>query len=214
MGQWGGLVKMYSLPKLVSYGKIFRGKIFNVAIPFTSHRPLSFVVEDESNPNSYKIISKDYGFEPMTNPKTGKKYAPTVKIVTEFKLRPAIIIQSDELNHNPDYHSTIVIPISSITENDKQHSDIVKRMITSNDIDGMHYLGNLTGKDSYTTISDPKRLHKNMIFETKNEIILSNELMQEIMIKFGKCFEIKRISECEECKNNCKNCEYKKVVNE
>jgi hypothetical protein len=50
------------------------------------------------------------GFEGERNPKTGKKYAPTLKVVTEFKLRPALVIQNDK----PDFE--LLLPEIIITD--------------------------------------------------------------------------------------------------
>ena len=52
-----------------------------------------------------------------------------------------------------------------------------------------------------------------MLFATPKEIILSNDTMEEILVKFAKCFEIKKIKECDECAQNCKKCRYKLAVN-
>ena len=48
---------MPNLPRLVPYEKIIRGKLFSVAVPFTSERPLDFIVADDSNKGTYKIVS-------------------------------------------------------------------------------------------------------------------------------------------------------------
>lgn len=203
---------MGELPRLVPYDDIKRGKLFNVAVPFTNGRPLSFVMEDPINKNVFRIVKKDDGFEPVTDPRTGKKKAPVLKIVTEYKLRPAIVIQDDEWNHKSEYHSVIVLPISSIYEEDKK-DPITQRMIEKNDLDGVHFLGNTTGREAYVTINDPKRLHKNLLFKTRNEIIFPDKVMEDIMIKFAKCFSIKKIVQCKECEKNCETCALKLAVN-
>lgn len=203
---------MGTLPRLVPYNKILRGKIFNVAVPYTSERPLDFVIEDETQKGLYKIITKDDGFEGVVDPATGKRYAPTVKVVTEFKLRPAVVIQKNEFNNNPNYHMTIVLPITKIYEKDKTNS-LIQRAITDNDVEYFHYLGGLLVYESLVLIADPKRIHKNMLFEPPKEIILDDHTMEEILVKFAKCFQIKRIKECDECERNCKSCRYKLAVN-
>ena len=200
------------LPRRVSHEKILRGKIFNVAVPHISKRPLDFVVEDSANPGLYKIISKIDGFEGEIDPKTGKKYAPTLRVVTEFKLRPAIIIQNNELNFKISYYYTVALPIGSIYENDKTEPTM-QRAMTTNDVNELHYIGTIPGKESYVTIDNPKVVHKNMLFEPAHELIVPDQMMVEIMKKFALCFEIKRIKECDERKNNCDKCEYKLAVN-
>lgn len=203
---------MGGLPREVPYGQILRGKIFNVAVPFTNERPLDFVIEDDKFKGFYKIITKDDGFEGVINQETGRRQAPVVKIATEFKLRPAIVIQKNEFNNNPNYHMTIVLPITKIRKEDK-NNEYVQGAIENNDVEYYHYLGKLLLHESLILINDPKRIHKNMLFATPKEIILSNDIMEEILVKFAKCFEIKKIKECDECEQNCKRCRYKLAVN-
>lgn len=202
---------MANLPRLVPYDQILRGKIFNVAVPFTSERPLDFVIEDEKLKGLYRIITKDDGFEGVVNPKTGRRQAPVVKIVTEFKLRPAIVIQKNEFNNNLNYHMTIVLPITKIREEDK-NNEYVQEAIKNNDVEYYHYLSDLLVYESLILINDPKRIHKNMLFATAKDIVLDNHVMEEILVKFAKCFEIKKIRECDECEQNCKRCRYKFAV--
>ncbi|MDF2545345.1 MAG: hypothetical protein K0R93_243 [Anaerosolibacter sp.] len=203
---------MGDLPRLVSHKDIIRGKIFNVAVPHTSGRPLNFVIEDPGQKGTYKIITKDDGFEGEKDPKTGKKIAPVVKVVTEFKLRPAIVISDDYWNNNEDYYSVVVVPIASIYEEDKKNP-LIKRMMTSNDLDGLHYIGTKTGRDAYVTVNDPVRLNKNMLFEPKKQIVLDDPLMTVLMEKFAKCFAVKKIARCRECEHNCESCEFRLAVN-
>jgi hypothetical protein len=200
------------LPRLVSYENILRGKIFNVATPFTEGRPLSFVVQDGSNPGLYKIIKKLDGFEGEIDPITKKKKAPVVQAVMEYKIRLGIVIQNDKLNHDPDYKSVIVIPIASIYEEDKKDPLIIRAM-TKNDVDLIHYLQMVTGREAYAQVNNPRIVYKNMLFEPPKQIILHSSMMDEIVKKLASCLQIKKIKECEDCKYNCKKCEYKLAVN-
>ena len=80
------------LPRLVPYESVIRGKIFNVATPFTEGRPLTFVAEDKNNPGSFKLIKKTDGFEGEIDPVTKKRKAPVVHAIMEYKVRPGIIV--------------------------------------------------------------------------------------------------------------------------
>lgn len=204
---------MSSLPREVIYSEIKRGKIFNAAIPHTFGRPLIFVEQDSSNPDTYKLIEKQDGFEGVIDPVTGKRTAPTVKAVAEFKLRPAVVIQSNNLNFNEAYPFVIVLPIASIYEEDLQDPEI-KRMMSKNDIAHFHYTGKVTGRDAFVSITKPSRINKNLLYKPKQEIILEDSMMEGILLKLAKCFEIKKIEQCDNCHQNCAKCEYKVPVNE
>ncbi|WP_352419042.1 hypothetical protein [Proteiniborus sp.] len=198
------------LPRLIKHEDIFRGKIYSVALPFTNGRPLNFVVEDDTHKGLYKIIKKDDGFEGKVDKETGIRKSEQLKIVTGIKLRPCIVIQKDEYNHNPKYPLVAILPIATLSDKQKERP-LFQRMVSHNDVDSFYYLGN----DCYITINDPQRVFKNVLFEIDYKLNYneSDVDMQEIMKKFAKCFEIKRIVECDTCKHNCENCEYKKVVN-
>jgi len=203
---------MSVLPRLVSYDKILRGKIFNVAVPHISKRPLDFVIKSPRHEKLYEVITKLDGFEGERDPKTGKKYSPTLKVVTEFKLRPAIIIQNDEFNQREQYLYTVVLPVSKIQDSDRT-DPVMQRVMKENDLKEMHFIGRLPGIDSYITIDNPKVIHKNLLFESPVDISVPEEMMIEIMKKYAQCFEIKRIKECDDCSKNCEKCEYKLAVN-
>lgn len=203
---------MSQLPRLVDYNEILRGKIFNVPIPFTSERPLDFVVEEPDGKGLYRIVRKDDGFEGQIDPVTKKKVAKPLKIVTEFKMRPAVVIQSTNINTSPYYDFVIVLPLASINENDLK-DPVMKEIVAHNNNDRMYYLGETLGREAYVNIIDPKRLHKNMLYAAKEEVILTEDVMEVIMMKFARCLEIKKIAECETCEKNCENCSYKNVVN-
>lgn len=200
-----------SLPRLIKDSDIFRGKIFSVALPFTSGRPLQFVVEDDNHDGLYRIVKKDDGFEGKIDNVTKVRKSEQLRIVTGIKLRPCIVIQKDEFNHNPKYPLVAILPIATLTKEQKE-KPIYKRLIEKNDLDNFYYLGN----DCYITINDPQRVYKNVLFQIDYKLKY-NETdinMEDIMKRFAKCFEIKKISECDNCQYNCENCEYKKVVNE
>jgi hypothetical protein len=203
---------MADLPRLVSYESIKRGKIFNVATPFTSGRPLDFVVEEKNTPGLYRIVPESDGFEGIYDPVLKRKVAQTVKVITEFKLRLAVVVQNDIYNHDPNYHSVIVIPIASIYPEDEEEP-LMQRMMTANDFDLMHYLGEVTGRKAYAQINNPRIIHKNMLFEPPKAVIIQEKTMDLISKKLAVCLQIKRIQECDECSHNCEKCEYKLAVN-
>lgn len=200
------------LPRLVPHNQILRGKIFNVALPFTSGRPLDFVVEDENNKGLFRIVQMDDGFLPVYNEKLKRKTAPVVKAVCEFKMRPAIVIQNNEFNAQQDYYQTIVLPITSIKD-EVRKDPVIQQLVTTNDVEYLHYLGDLLHKESYVVISDLKRIHKNLLFKTKTEMYIKDADMEAILVKLAQCFKIKKIRECDECERNCEKCEYKLAVN-
>lgn len=202
---------MEELPRLVKSQDIIKGKIFNIAVPFVAERPLEFVVQDDGNSDKYRIVTKDDGFE-GTMGADGKRHADVVRVVTDYKLRPGVIISSNELNNNEDFKDVIVLPISSIHTNESQRS-LIQRMKEKNDLPSFHYLERLVGKESYVIVNKPIRLHKSMIFEARREIVLDQEIMTEIMKKLAKCLEIEEIEKCDQCEHNCENCELKLASN-
>lgn len=204
---------MSQLPRQVSYDEIIRGKIFNVPTPYTSQRPLDFVVEEPGSEGLFRIVQKDDGFEGEIDPVTKKRVAKTLKIVTEFKMRPAVVIQSTDINTSPFYDYVIVLPLTSIHPGDLT-DPVIQEIMTYNNNDRMHYLGELLGRHALVNIVDPKRLHKNMLYATKAGVILGDDVMETIMVKFAECLSIRRIVECETCEKNCENCSYKNAVNQ
>lgn len=203
---------MTRLPRAVSYDNILWGKVYYVPIPFSSGRPLEFVVKDTDHEDLYRLAKKADGFEGEIDPATGNRVSRELKIVTEFKMRPALVIQSNEMNVDPRYDFVVVLPISTINKG-HMNRPIIQDMITHNNIDRLHYIGKAVGRESYITVSDPKRLHKNMLYKFNREVSFSDEVMEVILAKLAKCLEIKRIAECDLCEKNCENCEYKNVVN-
>lgn len=197
---------MNDLPRLVKPEDILRGKVFNVALPFTNGRPLNFVFKDESQKDVFKIVRLDDGLEGKIG-NDGNRKAEILKIVTEIKMRPALIIDKDEFNHNPNYPFVVILPIATLSKSQKEKS-IFKRMIRHNDIERFYYLGN----GSYITVNDPQRVYKNMIFENESDIVFGESTMIEIFKRFAQCFAIDRIIECDRCEHNCENCNYKKIA--
>lgn len=196
------------LPRLVDTKEILRGKVFDVALPFTKGRPLDFVKQSESDPNLFSIVSKDDGFEGIIDPVTKKKKSEIVKIVTEFKLRPSLIIQLDEYNQNDKYPFTVILPLANVSEEQKKRKTF-QDMMTYNNLNQFYYLGH----NSYVTVNDPQRIYKNLLFKRDHEITIDPTIVDEIMKRFAECFEIKEIRQCDTCEHNCKNCEFKKAVN-
>lgn len=197
---------MNGLPRLVKPEEILRGKVFNVALPFTNGRPLNFVFEDNDHKDRFKIVQLDDGLEGKVNEK-GHRRAEVLRIVTEIKMRPALVIDRNEFNQNPTYPLVAILPIATLSELQKR-KNIFQRMVKYNNIERFYYLGN----DSYITINDPQRVYKNMLFNNDSNIIFEKPIMIEIFKRFAQCFAIDRIVECDRCEHNCENCDYKKMA--
>lgn len=197
---------MSELPRLVKSEDILRGKVFNVALPFTNGRPLNFVFEDNDQKGMIKIVQLDDGLEGRID-KEGHRKAEVLRIVTEIKMRPALVIDRDEFNKNPNYPLVAILPIATLNESQKR-KNIFQRMVRYNDIERFYYLGN----DSYITINDPQRVYKNMLFENESNIVFEEPVMVEIFKRFAQCFAVERIIECDKCEHNCENCDYKKMA--
>ncbi len=178
------------LPRLVQSEDIHRGKIFYVALPYTQGRPFRFVEKDEQHEDLYRIIERPDGFEGKSEPQTGKRRSESLEVVTGIKLRPCIIIQKDQYNHNDKYPFVVVLPIATLTKEHKQRP-IFKRLIEHNDLDQFYYLGN----DCYITVNDPKRVYKNTLFyvEGRLKIEESDIDMDELMMRFAECLAVKKI---------------------
>lgn len=188
------------LPRQVENSKILRGRVLNVAVINPNGRPLEFLEEEGSN--IYKSIVKLDGLEGKIDKVSGKKKAETLKIISEVKLRPALIIQPNEYNQKTSYPFVTILPLANIPKN-KKGTNMMKRLVEKNDLDVMHYLGH----NSYVTVNDPRRVYKNMLFEFKDGIERKiDELsFNIIMRKFANCFEIDEIDKCEECVYNYDN---------
>jgi len=197
---------MSFIPREVSPEQIIKGRVFDVAVPFTKGRPFSFVEETDNGSGLFRIVKKDYGLEAKIV--GGKTKAQVLKIVTEIKLRPALVILRDNLNQHTEYPYTIVLPIGTITEEQKKRK-LFKRMLETNDVDQIHYIGN----DSYITINDPYRVFKTTLFERSCPITIGDKEVSTILVKLGKCLDMDRIARCDECESNCDNCELKLSVN-
>lgn len=173
---------MGKTPREIPYERIIRGRIYNAAIPHTFGRPLKFVEPHPKIFGVFNVVEKNDGFEGVIDSKTGKRVAPVVQAIAEFKMRPAVVIQADEWNKKEEYPFVIVLPIQGIYPDDLKDPDI-KRMIAVNDLPFIHYIGSIPGKESYITITKPNRLNKNMLYLPKNEIDLSSYIMEEILKK-------------------------------
>jgi len=198
-----GDVKMDTqLPRLVDDSKIIRGRIFNVAIINTNSRPLGFLEKVENE--TFKIIKKPDGLEGKIDSKTGKKKAEVLQMVTNVKLRPAIVIQIDKDNNKVSYPFVVILPLANIPKS-KKDTYTMKRIIEKNDLDSLHYLGH----NSYVTVNDPSRVYKNMLFEFDDgvERKINDDVLEIIMKKFANCFGIKKIEKCDECIYNYNNFE-------
>jgi len=182
--------KVMELPRLVQSKDIERGKIFYVALPFTQGRPFKFVEKDQRIPDLYRMVEKKDGFEGVSEPRTGRRRSENLEIVTGIKLRPCIVIQKDQYNHNEKYPFVVILPIATLSKEHKQ-KPIFKHLIEYNDLDQFYYLGN----DCYITVNDPKRVYKNTLFYVGGNFkINESEIdMDELMLRFAECFEVKRI---------------------
>lgn len=67
----------------------------------------------------------------------------------------------------------------------------------------MHYLGH----NSYITINDPSQIYKNMLFEFDDgvERKIGKSVLDVVMKKFAKCFDINELEKCDECIYNYNN---------
>lgn len=187
------------LPREIDDKDITRGKVFSVPIPFNDGRPFDFVKYDNDT-DTYKVVTLEDGFEGKIDPVSKRKKSEIVKLAINYKLRPALVIQNNYDNQNENYNSVIVLPIETIKEKQKGNSRI-KRMMETNDVDNVHYIGN----DSYIIINNPVKVHKNMLFENKKNIIFNESVMELIMKKFAKCVDIDKIEKCDECMYNYEN---------
>ena len=187
---WRKTNNRIDLPRLVQSKDIHRGKIFYVALPYTQGRPFRFVEKDGQHEDLYRIIERPDGFEGVSEPETGKRRSESLEVVTGIKLRPCIIIQKDQYNHNEKYPFVVVLPIATLTKEHKQRP-IFKRLIEHNDLDQFYYLGN----DCYITVNDPKRVYKNTLFyvEGRLKIEESDIDMDELMMRFAECLAVKKI---------------------
>lgn len=199
-----------ALPREVKHTDIVKGEIFYVALPHLEGRPFRFVEADKDNPDLFRIIEKEDGFEPAYD-ESGKKFSPELLVVSGIKLRPCLVISSDEMNQNEQYPLAIVLPIQTISSKQKDRP-LFKRMVEKNDLPEYYYLD----KGSYITINNPRRVYKNTLFTVPNKVNFDKSLidLDKIFIRFAECFEIDKIRQCEECDKNCKNCELKVAVNE
>lgn len=178
------------LPRLVISKDIHRGKIFYVALPYTQGRPFSFVEKDRHYHDICRIVEKADGFEGKSDEETGKRRSEEQNIVTGIKLRPCVVIQKEQYNHNESYPFVVVLPIATLSTSQKQRPAF-KRMLEYNDLDQFYYLGN----DCYITINDPHRVYKNTLFYVEGNLKIDESMidMDELMIRFAECFAVKKI---------------------
>ncbi len=193
---------MPALPRQVKTEDILRGKVFDVAVPFTKGRPFDFVQEIEDTNGHYRIVRMDDGLEGTIV--GGKRKAEVLKVVTEIKLRPALIILGDKDNQVEKYPYTLILPLGTVSPSQKERP-LFKKMMATNDVEQFHYLGN----DTYITVNDPLRVFKNSLFERDVSIEIPAETVTAILMKLAQCIELERIPRCSECENNCKTCEFK-----
>ena len=181
---------MSERPRLVNSKDISRGKIFYVALPYTQGRPFRFIEKDEQHSKMYRIIEKEDGFQGKSEPQTGRRRSESLEIVTGIKLRPCIVIQKDQYNHNEKYPFVVILPIATLSEDHKK-KPIFKRLIERNDLDQFYYLGN----DCYITVNDPKRVYKNTLFYVEGHLKIDEKEidMDELMMRFAECFDVKKI---------------------
>lgn len=178
------------LPRLVSSKDIHRGKIFYVALPYTQGRPFDFVEQDRHYPDIYRIVKKEDGFEGKTDNDSGRRKSETLNIVTGIKLRPCVVIQKNQYNHNDTYPFVVVLPIATLTSEHKKRN-IYRRLMEVNDLDQFYYLGN----DCYITVNDPKRVYKNTLFYVEGGLKVEESKidMDELMVRFAECFAVKKL---------------------
>ena len=178
------------LPRLVSSKDINRGKVFYVALPYTQGRPFKFLEKDRHYPDIYRVIEKDDGFEGKADGESGRRRSEALNVVTGIKLRPCVVIQKDQYNHNEKYPFVVILPIATLTPEHKE-KPLFKRLIQYNDVDQFYYLGN----DCYITVNDPKRVYKNTLFYVEGGLKIEESKidMDELMIRFAECFAVKKL---------------------
>lgn len=201
----------------IPYDKIKWSHVYLAAIPYTKPRPLKFFETcgtctaekhcSEKTVDCGKLVLKDYGFEPVKNPETGKWEATEVLVAIPHKVRPAVVIQIDEINADKTYHQVYVAPIQSLfTIKNPEHMERVKK---ENDVPFFHYITGATDHDSVIVVSDIKRIHKSLLLKETKGIISTND-MEIVGEKISALLDIKKIAACEECDKNCENCLLKK----
>lgn len=205
----------------IPYENIKWSNVYLAAIPYTEPRPLKFFETcgscESSNAcetrtsNCGKLILKDHGFEPVVNAETGRFEAMEVLVAVPHKVRPAVVIQTNELNSDGSYHQVFVAPIQSLTTIKDQ--ELLNRIKTHNDVPMFHYISGITKHDSVIVVADIKRLHKSLLLK-ENSKSISEDDMEIIGEKISELLEIRKIAACQDCENNCDNCSLKKQVDQ
>ncbi|MFE6134854.1 type II toxin-antitoxin system PemK/MazF family toxin [Bacillus sp. NPDC057893] len=167
----------------VSSEQIKRGNIYEVAVPFSDGRPLTFFEADPKlGENVGRAVKKEHGFEPEYDAKTSTKKARIVSVIVKHKTRLCVVLQSDLFNGNENYDHVYVAPIATIHSREEK-TELIKRLKEKNDIPQLHYIDSHTGKPAYVNVGDIKRLHKSLILKTTSHSPLSSKAMREISKK-------------------------------
>lgn len=133
------------------------------------------------------------------------------QIIVNHKIRPVVVLQNNEYNHRTNFDSVIVLPIQSL-KRDGRNPGFLNKLTINNTIPQLHYLGIHTGKESYITLTDIKRLHKTYLLDHFKSPPLQDNVLEDICLKLSELLDVKKIPACNECKMNCDNCDYKKAV--
>ncbi|HCL4447341.1 TPA: type II toxin-antitoxin system PemK/MazF family toxin [Clostridium botulinum] len=182
--------------------EIKRGRVFWAAVPFTDERPLKLFEYIENAKYTGKIKKEDIlSFSGnISNIKVGRK-SDEINVVTKYKRRMVLVVQNEEYNKNENYQFVYVVPLTTYGGN-KYKIDNVKN---NPNFPNVHYLGELTNKESVANIGDIKRIHKSLLIQTTKYKINDEKMMNAICEKIGHMMQIEKIEKCEECKYNYEN---------
>ena len=197
----------------VGYSEILRGHLYWSAIPYTKGRPLDFLEdfkELDDGTNICKVVKKENGFECEIDEETQEPMSE-VKVIIPHKVRIALVLQNDFLNHHSAYHQVFVVPIQTLHRAGKTKTFLDKLAIR-NEYPQYHYIGEETGREAYVNIGDIKRIHKSLLLERFRPEQINVDVMTEICNKISFLLDIKEIPVCHDCKRNCANCDLKKII--
>jgi len=202
---------MFKVFQGVSYTEILRGHLYWSAIPFTKGRPLDFLEDFSQLGNgerSCKVVNKEVGFECEIDDIT-QEPKTEVSVIIPHKVRIALVLQNDFLNHHASYHQVFVAPIQTLHREGKTKS-FIEKLTIKNEYPQYHFIGEETGREAFINIGDIKRIHKSLLLEKFREEELDQDIIKEVCNKLSSLLEIKEISACQDCKMKCENCDLKK----
>ena len=200
---------MASLPEVIDYKDIIRGKIFRTAFPFLEERPLLFFEKcDESNESCClpkasrkqcgRVVERDYGFESSED--------ATLFVLTRFKARHAIVLSTHVLNQKDNWPNVIIAPIVGIHDNELHKPNIQRIMKHDIALFTAFYLGaTLTGMHCYIDLGKIRPAPKNWLLQEK-AILTDVNAFNSISERIGLLLAQKQLADCKNCKKPCDNC--------